>query len=92
MKYKVRGDNPEPRKKQPRYEPIDTGHYADPYAVDKERIKEEPFNLERGTGLNYPGAWLDRIAGRNQPDNDDVDEDDSTEEGYDDYQDEDYDY
>lgn len=89
-KYKVRGDNPEPRKQQPRYEPIDTGHYADPYAVDKERIKEVPFNLERGTGLNYPGKWLDRIAGR-YSDDDSVEEDDSTE-GYDDYEEPDYDY
>ena len=50
-------------------------YYSLDYGGPSEKMDEEPFNLERGTGLRYPGQWLESLLNE---------EDYEDEEGYED--------
>lgn len=76
-KYKTRGE-PEPRKRKAQEPEFD---YYDP---QYDRFDEEPFNLERGTGLRYPGQWLESMAQRSFLN----DNEDYSDEDYDEFYDE----
>jgi len=63
------GGGPEPRKQKLTKQP-------------EPEQEVELFNLERGTGLRYPGQWLESIAQRSFINNDDYEDDISNNEDY----------